>query len=62
MSAWLALLLLANPADSELPAVKPVPAVQVLPLPYDQASFTWLGRELTRYHFGPSLQRPFWYL
>ena len=62
MTAWLALLLLANPAtDPELPSAKPVPAVQVIPLPYDQASFTHLGRELTRYHFGPLLQRPFCY-
>ena len=45
----------------ELPEAKPVPAMQVVPLPYDQASFQYLGRELTRYHFGPSLQRPFLY-
>ncbi len=45
----------------ELPEPKPVPAMQVLPLPYDQASFQYLGRELTRYHFGPSLRRPFLY-
>jgi hypothetical protein len=38
-----------------------VPAVQVLPLPYEQASFEYQGRELTRYHFGPGLERPFWY-
>jgi hypothetical protein len=61
MSAWLIWLLFAGVADSELPASKPVPAVQVLPLPYDQASFTYLGRELTRYHFGRSLERPFCY-
>jgi hypothetical protein len=35
--------------------------MQVLPLPYDQASFEYQGRELTRYHFGPQLRRPFWY-
>ncbi|HPP51426.1 MAG TPA: PmoA family protein [Thermoguttaceae bacterium] len=45
----------------QLPAEKPVPAMQVVPLPYDQASFQYLGRELTRYHFGPGLQRPFLY-
>jgi len=48
-------------AEPALPGAKPVPAVQVLPLPYDQASFQHLGRELTRYHFGPSLRRPFCY-
>ncbi len=46
---------------AELPEAKPVPAVQVLPLPYDQASFQYQGRELTRYHFGPTLRRPFLY-
>ncbi len=45
----------------ELPGARPVPAMQVLPLPYDQASFQHDGEELTRYHFGPSLQRPFLY-
>lgn len=49
------------PADEPLPDAKPVPDMQVLPLPYDQASFEHLGRELTRYHFGPQLRRPFWY-
>ena len=48
-------------AESPLPDAKPVPDVQVLPLPYDQAAFEHLGRELTRYHFGPELRRPFWY-
>jgi len=47
--------------QAELPEGKPVPAMQVLPLPYDQASFQYLGRELTRYHFGPGLRRPFLY-
>ncbi len=47
--------------EPELPDAKPVPDVQVIPLPYDQASFRHLDRELTRYHFGPSLRRPFWY-
>ena len=48
-------------AETPLPDAKPVPDMQVLPLPYDQAGFEHLGRELTRYHFGPSLRRPFWY-
>lgn len=48
-------------ADPALPNAKPVPDTQVLPQPYSQASFEYLGKELTRYHFGPELRRPFWY-
>lgn len=48
-------------ADPALPEAKPVPDMQVTPLPYDQAAFEHQGRELTRYHFGESLRRPFWY-
>ena len=48
-------------ADTELPDAKQVPAVQVVPLPYDQASFQVGRLELTRYHFGPTLRRPFLY-
>ncbi len=48
-------------AEPSLPDAKPVPDMQVLPQPYDQASFEHLGRELTRYHIGPELRRPFWY-
>lgn len=48
----------ADPVSSD---ARPFPAMQVLPLPYDQASFEHLGRELTRYHFGENLRRPFWY-
>lgn len=33
--------------------------MQVIPLPYDQASFQRNGVELTRYHYGPDLNRPF---
>jgi hypothetical protein len=40
---------------------KPVPRLQVVPLPYDQASFQREGVELTRYHFAPTLNRPFLY-
>ncbi len=48
-----------QPADDELPDAKPVPAVQVVPLPYDQASFQFRGVELIRVHFGADLKRPF---
>lgn len=40
---------------------KPIPRVQVVPLPYDQASVQVEGRELTRLHFGRDLHRPFLY-
>jgi len=43
----------------ETPKPKPVPRMQVIPMPYDQASFQRDGVELTRYHFGPGLHRPF---
>ena len=33
--------------------------MQVIPLPDDRASFQRDGVELTRYHFGPGLRRPF---
>jgi hypothetical protein len=60
--SWLAVLDDAVRAgEADLPAAKPVPAVQVLPLPYDQASFECQGRQLARYHFGAGLERPFWY-
>lgn len=42
-----------------LPATKQVPRVQVIPQPYHQASFQRDGLEIARYHFGPSLHRPF---
>jgi hypothetical protein len=48
-------------AETPLPDARPVPDMQVLPLPYDQAGFEHLGRELTRYHFGLELRRPYWY-
>ena len=43
----------------ELPEPKPVPRLQIVPMPYDQASFQRDGVEITRYHFGPGLHRPF---
>jgi len=33
--------------------------MQVVPMPYDQASFQRDGVEIMRYHFGPGLHRPF---
>jgi len=46
-------------AAQEVQKPKPVPHIQVIPMPYDQASFQRDGVELTRYHFGPGLHRPF---
>jgi hypothetical protein len=55
------IVLAALGAEIDLPSARPVPDVQVLPLPYHQASFQHQGAELTRYHFDPSLRRPFLY-
>ena len=41
------------------PTPKPVPRLQVVPMPYNQASFQREGVEIARYHFDPELNRPF---
>jgi hypothetical protein len=41
------------------PLPKPVPRLAVVPMPYQQASFQRDGVEITRYHFGQDLNRPF---
>lgn len=46
-------------AAQEVPEPQPVPRLQIVPLPYEQASFQRDGVEITRYHFGPGLNRPF---
>jgi len=48
-------------ADDALPHRKPVPQMQVLPLPHHQISITRNGRELTRYHYGSDHERTFLY-
>lgn len=48
-------------AQVPLPNAKPIPQLQVAPQPQSQITFERDGRELTRYHFGPSLRRPFWF-
>ncbi|RCS54356.1 hypothetical protein DTL42_04205 [Bremerella cremea] len=53
-SAWAA-------AEEPLPQAKPVPQMQVLPLPHDQISVTRDGQEISRYHYAPDLERPFLY-
>jgi hypothetical protein len=40
---------------------KPVPQMQVLPLPNGEASFQRDGQEIARYYFGSTLKRPFVY-
>ena len=46
-------------AQNTLAEPKQVPPLQVIPMPYHQASFQRNGVEITRYHFGPGLHRPF---
>jgi hypothetical protein len=38
---------------------KPVPVLQVIPQPYQQATFAREDQEIARYHFGVELRRPF---
>lgn len=65
MPAILALRGEATPAEEPSPerltAAKPIPAVQVIPLPYERARFELNGNALTTYHHGPLVQRPHWY-
>jgi hypothetical protein len=58
-----AILLLAGQSFSqvELPPAKPIPRMQVLPLPGDEASVQSDGREIARYFFSKLLFRPFLY-
>jgi hypothetical protein len=48
-------------AQTALPGVKPISRVQAVPEPYDQISFRREEKEITRYHFSPTLNRPFVY-
>lgn len=48
-------------ADDPLPDARPIPRVQVEPLPHGQAAVLLEGREFARYHYDPSLRRPFVY-
>jgi hypothetical protein len=56
---FLVLLTGANVWPQSPPAPKSVPRLQVIPMPYHQASFQRDGVEIARYHFGPELNRPF---
>jgi len=56
MFAALALMVLAQ---VPLPAARPVPRMQVIPLPGGQASVQRDRQEIARYYFGAELRRPF---
>ena len=64
---WTAVLFLITVAVEPLrgqdifPAAKPVPRMQVLPLPHEQASIEREGAEISRYHFSSQDRRPFLY-
>lgn len=47
--------------ESPLPSAKPVPHMQVLPMPHAISSFQLDGRELTASHYSAEDMRPFWY-
>ena len=53
------LVLVLVPGQVDLPSAKPVPRMQVIPLPDGQASIERDGQEISRYWFGPELRRPF---
>ncbi len=48
-------------AAADPAAPKPVPALQVLPLPQNQAAVEWNGREISRYYFGGENRRTYLY-
>ncbi len=58
---WIMLVATCVCGQVDLPAAKPVPRMQVIPLPGGQASIERDGQEISRYHFGPELRRPFLY-
>lgn len=66
-SHWMPLLFLSTTLTQQLcgqgvlPSAKPVPRMQVLPLPHEQASIERDGQEISRYHFSTQDQRPFLY-
>ena len=52
-------LLIASTLCAQPSSPKPVPHMQAVPLPRNQISFQRDGVEITRYHYGPELTRPF---
>jgi len=57
----LLVFLMGTNASAQKAPSKPkrVPRLQVIPMPYNLASFQHNGVEIVRYHFGPGLHRPF---
>lgn len=55
------ILLVLMAATLQAAEPKPVPFLQVLPLPHAEASFQHDSVELTRYHYAATLDRPFFY-
>ena len=55
--SFLSILLIAASLPAQ--ALKPLPLLQAVPQPYDQISFQRGDLEIARYHFAPTLQRPF---
>jgi hypothetical protein len=46
-------------AQGGLPAAKPVPRMQAVPVPGREISFQREGKEIARFHYGAALDRPF---
>jgi hypothetical protein len=55
------LVAMSATAQNIIPDPKPVPSVQVLPIPEFQAAFERDGSLLGRYYFNPAFNRPFMY-
>jgi len=51
----------AGIAAAQLTGDAEFPQSRAVPLPCSRVAFEHEGQEWTRYHFGPSLKRPFWY-
>ncbi|MCE9605411.1 MAG: PmoA family protein [Planctomycetia bacterium] len=61
LSSWGSVVGAEEKPASELSPPKPVPAMQVEPLPHSEARFLHHDRELIRYHFAADDRRPFLY-
>jgi hypothetical protein len=56
---FLLFVIVCGPTPTACAQPKPAPRVQAVPQPYDQIAFQRDGAEIARYHFGPTLRRPF---